>query len=116
MIAENMSKWRSRRMCRNLFADRKRMGFKIPWAEYNIIYWAGMEHAMKTFPRLFQKWVTKQVSGMCGSTSARAHRVKDVVDKCPSCGKPGNTSTHVTRCEDRARVITFGNLVEAFAK
>ena len=114
-IAENLSKWRSRRMCRNLFADSKRMGSKIQWAEYDIIYWAGMEHAMKMFPRLFCNWVTKQVSGMCGCTSARAHWVKDVVDKCPSCGKPGNTLTHVTRCKDPARVITFDRSVVALS-
>ena len=57
-IAENLSKWRSRRMCRNLFANRKRMGSKIPWAEYDIIYWAGMEHAMAKITRLFRNWVT----------------------------------------------------------
>ena len=114
-IAENLSRWRSRRMCRHLFANRKRMGSKIPWAEYDIIYWAGMEQAMKRFPRLFRNWVTKQVSGMCGCTSARAHWVKDVVDKCPSCGKPGDTSTHVTRCEDPAWVITFDRSIDALA-
>ena len=52
---------------------------------------------------------------MCGCTSARAHWVKDLADKCPSCGKPGDTSTHVTRCEDPARVITFDRSVDALA-
>ena len=106
-IADNLSKWRGRRMCMNLFANRKRMGSKIPWAVYDSIYWEGMEHVMKTLPQLFRNWVTKQVSGMCSCTLARAHWVKDVVDKCLSCGKPGDTSTHVTRCDDLARVITF---------
>ena len=52
---------------------------------------------------------------MCGCTSARAHWVKDLTDRCPSCGKPGDTSTHVTRCEDPARVITFDRSVDALA-
>ena len=42
--------------------------------------------------------------------------MKDVVDRCQSCGKPGDTSTHVTRCEDPARVITFDKLINALAK
>ena len=49
-------------------------------------------------------------------TSARAHWIKDLVDKCPSCGKPGDTSTHVTRCKDPSRVITFNQLVKALSK
>ena len=49
-IADNLSKWRSRRMCRNLFANRKRMGSKISWAAYDTIYWVGVEQAMKSFP------------------------------------------------------------------
>ena len=49
-IADNLSKWRGRRMCRNLFANRKRMGSKIPWAQYDNIYWAEMEHVMKRLP------------------------------------------------------------------
>ena len=52
---------------------------------------------------------------MCGCTSTRAHWVKDLTDKSPSCGKPGDTSTHVTRCEDPARVITFDRSVDALA-
>ena len=42
-IADNLSKWRSRRMCRNLFANRKRMGSKISWAAYDTIYWVRVE-------------------------------------------------------------------------
>ena len=53
-IVDNLFKWQGRRMCRNLFANRKRMGSKIPWNQYNSIYWAGMEHAIKKFPRLFR--------------------------------------------------------------
>ena len=102
-------------MCRNLFANRKRLGSKIQWAAYDRVYWDGVEQAMKSFPRLFQNWVTKQVSGMCGCTSARAHWVKDLVDKCPSCGRKGDSSTHVTRCEDPARIVTFHRSIDALA-
>ena len=42
-IVDNLSKWRSRRMCRNLFANRKRLGSKILWAAYDTIYWVGVE-------------------------------------------------------------------------
>ena len=49
-IAVNLSRWQGRRMCRNLFANRKRLGSKISWAAYDTIYWVGMEQAMKAFP------------------------------------------------------------------
>ena len=107
LIADNLSKWCGRRMCRNLFVNRKHIGSKIPWAQYENIYWAGMEHVMKKFPQLFRNWVTKQVLGMSGCTSAKAHWVKNLEDKCQSCGKTGDTSTHVTRCKDPGRVVTF---------
>ena len=55
-IAETLSKWCSRRMCRNLFANKKRMGSKIPWAKYDIIYWAGMEQAMKRLLNCSATW------------------------------------------------------------
>ena len=42
--------------------------------------------------------------------------MKDVVDRYPSCGRPGDTSTHVTRCEDPARVVTFDKSIDALAK
>ena len=44
---------------------------------------------------------------MCGCTSARAHWVKDLEDKCPSCGKKGDTITHITRCNKPGRRDTF---------
>ena len=37
-IANALSKWRGRRMCKHLFANRKRMGSKIPWSQYDNIY------------------------------------------------------------------------------
>ena len=49
-IATALSKWRGRRMRRTLFASRKQLGSKIPLSQYDSIYWAGMEHAMKSFP------------------------------------------------------------------
>jgi hypothetical protein len=114
-IATALSKWRGRRMCRALF-ERKRMGSRILWSQYDYIYWEGMEHVMKSFPRRFRNWVTKQVSGMCGCTAARAHWIKDLVDKCPSCGKKGDTSTHVTRCEDPGREAVFRGSVAELTK
>ena len=114
-IADALSKWRGRHMCKNLFV-RKRMGSRIPWNQYDSICWAGMEHVMKSFPRRFRNWVTKQISGMCGCTSARACWVKDLEDKCPSCGNKGDTSTHVTRCDDPGRISVFKGSVKELAK
>ena len=82
---------------------RKKLGSKIELDQYNKIYWEGMAQVMKSYPRQFRNWVTKQASGMCGCTSVRARWDKDVEDKCPSCGEQGDTSTHVTRCKDPGR-------------
>ena len=46
-IADNLSKWRGRRMCRNLFANRKHLGSKIPWEAYDTMYWVGMSMLRK---------------------------------------------------------------------
>ena len=89
-------------MSRILFS-KKKLGSRIRSDQYDKIYWEGMDQAMKSYPRKFRNWVTKQASGMCGCTSARAKWDKDVEDKCPSCGEKGDTSTHVTRCQDPGR-------------
>ena len=60
--------------------------------------------------------VTNQVSGMYGCTSARACWVKDLEDKCPSCGKKGDTSTHVTRCHDPGRETVFKGSAKELTK
>ena len=53
---------------------------------------------------------------MCGCTSVRAHWVKDLEDKCPSCGKKGDTSTHVTRCKDPGRKEVFKRSAQELTK
>ena len=116
LIANALSKWRGRRMCKHLFANRKRMGSKIPLSQYDNMHWAGMEHVMNSFPQRLRNWVTKQVSGMCGCASARACWVKDLEDKCPSCGKKGDTSTHVTRCDNPDRKTVFKGSVKELTK
>ena len=78
-------------------------GVKSWTGTFDKIYWPGVEHVMKTFPRGFRNWVTKQVSGMCECTGVRCRWTKDLENRCPSCGGTNDTATHVTRCADQGR-------------
>ena len=57
-VSDSISKWRSRRMCKLLFS-KKKLGSRVGLEQFDKIYWPGVEHVMKTFPRGFRNWVTK---------------------------------------------------------
>ena len=70
-----------------------------------------MGRHLKTKPRRYQNWLTKQANGACGyhghlSKWPRKDRNREIKDECPSCGKP-EPPTHVTRCEDPDRTTLF---------
>ena len=67
---------------------------------------------MKTkFSRRFRLWVSKHVSGCCGVNSFLSKWDKSVQDRCPSCRRRGETTAHVTVCQDPGRVETYNKSI-----
>ena len=64
----------------------------------NLIWWDGIGAVMHRCPMMFWNWVTKQVSGSCGTNHELSKMDDTVVDECPTCQHAPETSKHMTRC------------------
>jgi hypothetical protein len=84
----------------------------IPWDLYDSVYWDGVERVMNKVPEMFSVWVTKQVSGFCGTNHMKNVIYGNVVDVCPNCGHTPEKSSHIPRCRDSGRSIMFRKSVD----
>lgn len=66
---------------------------------------------MTRAPEMFSVWVTKQVSGFCGSNHMMNHIYGDVVDRCPNCGHSPEEANHMLHCRSSDRVAVFTSSV-----
>jgi hypothetical protein len=106
--AEREEFW-GRATAKNFFHKKK-----IVLAEhFDSVWWLGYEKAMAGYPKIFQTFVTKQVSGSwCGCNSKLSLWEKGVDDKCPQCGCKHETSKHLTRCTDPGRMMQLRQSIE----
>ncbi len=85
----------------------------IVWSsEFNAIWWAGLHRAIASYPQMFRIFISKQVSGWCGSNSKLSLWDSNVDNICPNCGIINETSKHMTRCTHDSRVTLFRESVE----
>jgi hypothetical protein len=73
-------------------------------SEFDSIWWSGLQQAMASYPKMFQIFISKQVSGWCGSNSKLSLWDSNVDNTCPNCGMVNETSKHMTRCTHEGRV------------
>ncbi len=83
---------------------------------FDLIFWKGMEKAVKKFPPMFTSWIAKHVSHFCGTNSNRQLSKMDSLVKtkniCPSCGHPDESTSHITRCIDPGRLASLQAAVD----
>ena len=79
---------------------------------FNLIWWDGVESEMKSFPKMFRNFVTKQVSKFCGTNRQLSRIDPSVENICPSCGQQDESSRHITRCRERGRVAMLQHSVD----
>lgn len=104
-------KFWSYKTARALFHNRK----IVHKDHFKLIYWPGMGKVMRDFPRMFRVWVTKHVSHFCG-TNRQLNRIDPrIKNKCPSCGKHDEPTSHINRCKDSGRTQLFKESVEEVA-
>jgi hypothetical protein len=70
--------------------------------DFHLVYWKGMDKVMKSFPEMFQVWITKQVSHFNGMNHqlARLDHTRTIKNICPSCGCRDESPSHITCCQD----------------
>jgi hypothetical protein len=66
-----------------------------------------MRTAMASYPKMFRVFITKQVSGWCGSNSNQSLWDTSISNVCPNCGLSRDTLKHLTRCSDEGRITLF---------
>ena len=86
-------------VARNLFHRRKVVHSQI----FPMIYWEGMLQVMKTFPVMFRTWITKQVSHFNGTNRQISRWDEKVINVCPNCNCPDESTNHINRCPDPGR-------------
>lgn len=74
---------------------------------FDEVDWDSTECVMTRAPEMFSVWVTKQVSGLCGSNHMLNHIYGNVVDRCPNCGASPERSNHMLHCRDPDRAALF---------
>ena len=74
---------------------------------FDLIWWDGVGKAMTSYPKMFRIFVSKQVSGWCGSNSKQSLWDTTISNMCPNCGTARETSKHLTRCQHVGRVQLF---------
>jgi hypothetical protein len=62
---------------------------------------------------MFGVWVTKQVSGFCGTNHMLNMIYGTEADVCPNCGATPERATHIFACRDPGRSSVFHSSVDA---
>lgn len=75
--------------------------------DFHLIYWDGMEPALRPFSEMFQVWVTKHISHFCGTNRQLSRWDTSIKNECPSCGRPNETTSHITQCRHEGRTKMF---------
>jgi hypothetical protein len=92
------------------FFDKKNI---VSREDFDLIWWVGVRKVMAGYPKMFCIFITKQVSGWCGSNSKRSLWDTSISNVCPNCGLVRETSKHLTRCKHIGRVKLLHELIEA---
>ncbi len=65
---------------------------------FPFVYWEGVESVLKSFPEMFQVWITKHVSHVQGTNQQLSRIDKLVQNVCPSCKCHDKSTSHITWC------------------
>jgi hypothetical protein len=95
--------WWGYRTARDLFHNRH----IVQKQHFGLIFWKGVERAMKKFPKMFRTWITKHVSHFCGTNLQLSRFDYGHSNECPSCGDKNESSKHINRCTESGRTDMF---------
>ena len=71
--------------------------------DFSLIWWDGMEQLMRAYPKMYRVWLTKHVSGCCGTNKQMSYWKRDWSALCPSCCAVVESAQHITRYRDKGR-------------
>jgi hypothetical protein len=92
------------------FFHKKQIVFSM---HFDSVWWSGYDHAISEYPKTFCTFITKQVSGWCGSNSKLSLWEDNIINKCPQCGLEHKNSKHLTRCGDPGRLLQLHKSIKS---
>ncbi len=81
-------------------------------SKFDSIWWTGLHRAIASYPKMFRIFISKQVSGWCGSNSKLLLWDSNVKNTCPNCGLINETSKHTTRCTHEGQVTLLRESIQ----
>ncbi len=96
------------RVARSLFEKKKLIKSK----HFHLVDWENVHRTIISLPRMLQVWITKHVSGFCGTNTHLSLLHTTHTNRCQCCGSPNETTQHITRCPDPGRVKMFNETVQ----
>jgi hypothetical protein len=100
------SSWGSR--IARKFLDKRNL---VRESAFHLIHWDNLSKTMDSLPKMFQVWVTKHVSGFCGTHEHLARLYSSTDNCCQCCGSLNESTRHITRCPNPGRVQMFDETV-----
>ena len=79
----------------------------VHWDHFDEVDWHAMGRVTSSVPEMYSIWLTKQVSGFCGTNHMLNNIYGDVADCCPNCGFSPERSRHIPLCPDAGRTTTY---------
>lgn len=74
---------------------------------FDEVDWNSIEKVSKSVPEMYSVWLTKHVSGFCGTNHMLNTIYGDVIDQCPNCGIHPERARHIAYCPDSGRTATY---------
>ena len=100
------SSWGTR-VAKPLF-DKKKL---LPSRHFDLVDWDNVDRTITSLPKMLQVWITKHVSGFCGTNTHLSLINPAQTNRCQCCGSAAETTKHITRCPNPGRVKMFDDTV-----
>ena len=101
--------WWGYGVARKLFHSKK----IVDKSHFDLIHWEGVGPALQQFPKTFRNFVTKHVFRTCGCNEFLSLYTPGLVNICPACGEPHETTAHITVCEEPGRARLYKSSVDS---
>ena len=111
-MSDMLRYWINRQIARPIFAARKIMD----GASFDKVDWLTFWTAMRSTPRLFQVWASKQIMNLAHTNKFRAKFTEGLSPLCPSCKLEEETCDHVIKCNEKGRVQSLLQSLETVDK
>ena len=95
-------------VAQDVFHSRK----LIPSKYFHLVNWDAVHRVMTKLPQMYRVWITKHVSGFCGTNKQLSRMQSSTQNRCMCCCRRGEDRLHITRCPDPGRSAMFNQTVE----